>query len=283
MWSRKMQAFSMAEMLPAFLLTLFAGLSTALGAILAFWGGAKNTKFLSIGLGFSAGVMIYVSFVEILVKSQDAFTLKYGEILGESLGLVAFFIGIAFSFIIDQLIPDNINPHHTLDIEKSIDNDDLQTIQRHRAPLARMGFFTAIAIALHNFPEGFATFVSALNNMTTGISIAIAIAIHNIPEGLAVALPVYHATGNRIKAFLYAFSSGLAEPIGAIIGFFILVPMMGDLTLGITFGVIAGIMVYISFDELLPAARVYGNDHTTIFGLVLGMFVMSVSLILFKL
>ena len=278
-----MQAFTMAEMLPAFLLTLFAGLSTALGAILAFWGGAKNTKFLSIGLGFSAGVMIYVSFVEILVKSQDAFTLKYGEILGESLGLVAFFIGIAFSFIIDQLIPDNINPHHTLDIEKSIDNDDLQTIQRHRAPLARMGFFTAIAIALHNFPEGFATFVSALNNMTTGISIAIAIAIHNIPEGLAVALPVYHATGNRIKAFLYAFSSGLAEPIGAIIGFFILVPMMGDLTLGITFGVAAGIMVYISFDELLPAARVYGNDHTTIFGLVLGMFVMSVSLILFKL
>ncbi len=278
-----MQAFTMAEMLPAFLLTLFAGLSTALGAILAFWGGAKNTKFLSIGLGFSAGVMIYVSFVEILVKSQDAFTLKYGEILGESLGLVAFFIGIAFSFIIDQLIPDNINPHHTLDIEKSIDNDDLQTIQRHRAPLARMGFFTAIAIALHNFPEGFATFVSALNNMTTGISIAIAIAIHNIPEGLAVALPVYHATGNRIKAFLYAFSSGLAEPIGAIIGFFILVPIMGDLTLGITFGVVAGIMVYISFDELLPAARVYGNDHTTIFGLVLGMFVMSVSLILFKL
>lgn len=278
-----MQAFTMSEMLPAFLLTLFAGLSTSLGAILAFWGGTKNTKFLSIGLGFSAGVMIYVSFVEILVKSQDAFTLKYGEILGESLGLVAFFIGITLSFIIDQLIPDNINPHHTLDIEKSIDSDDTQTIQRHRAPLARMGFFTAIAIALHNFPEGFSTFVSALNNMTTGVSIALAIAIHNIPEGLAVALPVYHATGNRIKAFLYAFSSGLAEPIGAIIGFFILVPIMGDLTLGITFGVVAGIMVYISFDELLPSARVYGNDHTTIIGLVVGMLVMAASLILFKL
>ncbi|MBT8344318.1 MAG: zinc transporter ZupT [Sulfurovum sp.] len=278
-----MQAFTMAEMLPAFLLTLFAGLSTAFGALIAFWGGAKNTKFLSVGLGFSAGVMIYVSFVEILVKSQDVFTLKYGEILGESLGLLAFFIGIAISFIIDQSIPDNINPHHSLDVENTIDHDDTESIQKHRAPLSRIGLFTAIAIALHNFPEGFATFISALDNMTAGIAIAMAIAIHNIPEGLAVALPVYHESGNRKKAFLYALGSGLAEPIGAVIGFLILAPIMGDLTLGITFGVVAGIMVYISFDELLPAARVYGNDHTTIFGLVIGMLVMSVSLILFKL
>jgi len=278
-----MQTLTLIEMLPAFLLTLFAGLSTVLGAFIAFWGGAKNTKFLSIGLGFSAGVMIYVSFVEILVKSQDAFSVKYGDILGESLGLVAFFIGIAISFIIDQSIPDNINPHHTIDVEKSIDKDDIQSLQKHRAPLSRVGLFTAIAIALHNFPEGFATFISSLDNMTTGIAIAMAIAIHNIPEGLAVALPVYHATGSRKKAFLYALYSGLAEPVGAVIGFLILAPMMGDLTLGITFGVVAGIMVYISFDELLPAARVYGNDHTTIFGLVIGMLIMAISLILFKL
>ena len=278
-----MQTLTIVEMLPAFLLTMFAGLSTVLGAFIAFWGGAKNTKFLSVGLGFSAGVMIYVSFVEILVKSQDAFSVKYGDILGESLGLVAFFVRIAISFIIDQSIPDNINPHHTIDIENAIDDDDTQSIQQHRAPLARMGFFTAIAIALHNFPEGFATFISAMDNMTTGIAIAMAIAIHNIPEGLAVALPVYHATGSRIKAFLYALGSGLAEPIGAVIGFLILAPIMGELTLGITFGVVAGIMVYISFDELLPAARVYGNDHTTIFGLVIGMLIMAVSLILFKL
>ena len=278
-----MQVFTMTEMLPAFLLTLFAGLSTSIGAIIAFWGGAKNTKFLSVGLGFSAGVMIYVSFVEILVKSQDAFSLKFGEVIGESLGLAAFFVGIAISFIIDQSIPDNINPHHSVDIENAIDDTDIESIKKHRAPLARMGFFTAIAIALHNFPEGFATFVSALDNMTTGIAIAMAIAIHNIPEGLAVALPVYHATGSRIKAFMYALGSGLAEPIGAVIGFLILAPIMGELTLGITFGIVAGIMVYISFDELLPAARVYGNDHTTIFGLVIGMLVMAVSLILFKL
>jgi len=278
-----METFTLAQMLPAFLLTLFAGLSTALGALIAFWGGAKNTKFLSIGLGFSAGVMIYVSFIEILVKSQDAFTVNFGDVPGEMLGLTAFFIGIAIAFIIDQSIPDNINPHHTLDIENSIDHDDTYTLQKHRAPLSRMGLFTAIAIAVHNFPEGFATFVSSLNDMTTGIVIAIAIAFHNIPEGLAVALPVYHATGDRKKAFLYALGSGLAEPVGAVIGFVILAPIMGELTLGITFGVVAGIMVYISFDELLPAARVYGNDHTTIFGLVMGMLIMAVSLILFKL
>ena len=278
-----MQTFTLAEMLPAFFLTLFAGLSTALGALIAFWGGAKNTKFLSVGLGFSAGVMIYVSFVEILVKSQDVFTLKFGEIIGESFGLIAFFVGIAISFIIDQSIPDNINPHHSLDVENAIDKNDIQSLRKHRAPLSRVGLFTAIAIALHNFPEGFATFISALDNMTTGIAIAMAIAIHNIPEGLAVALPVYHATGSRRKAFLYALFSGLAEPIGAIIGFLILAPIMGELTLGITFGVVACIMVYISFDELLPAARVYGNDHTTIFGLVIGMLIMAISLILFKL
>ena len=278
-----MHTFTIAEMLPAFLLTLFAGLSTALGAFIAFWGGAKNTKFLSVGLGFSAGVMIYVSFVEILVKSQKAFAMTFGDILGESLGLVAFFIGIAFSFIIDQSIPDNINPHHSLDVENNIDDDDTHSLQKHRAPLLRVGFFTAIAIALHNFPEGFATFISSLDNITTGTAIAMAIAIHNIPEGLAVALPVYHATGDRMKAFLYALGSGLAEPIGAVIGFLILAPIMGELSLGITFGVVAGIMVYISFDELLPAARVYGNDHTTIFGLVVGMLVMAVSLVLFKL
>ena len=278
-----METFTIEQMLPAFLLTLFAGLSTALGALIAFWGGAKNTKFLSVGLGFSAGVMIYVSFVEILVKSQDAFAMKFGDVPGESLGLATFFIGIAIAFIIDQSIPDNINPHHTLDVENTIDMDDTRSLQKHRAPLSRMGLFTAIAIAVHNFPEGFATFISSLNDMTTGIVIAIAIAFHNIPEGLAVALPVYHATGDRKKAFLYALGSGLAEPVGAVIGFVILAPIMGELTLGITFGVVAGIMVYISFDELLPAARVYGNDHTTIVGLVMGMLIMAVSLILFKL
>lgn len=275
-----METLTVDEMLPAFLLTLFAGLATSLGAFLTFTTREDNNKILSIGLGFSAGVMIYVSFVEILVKSQDAFTLQYGNLLGEALAIMSFFAGIVLTFFIDQLIPDKVNPHHALEYNEThihdIDKNDYNA-------LSRVGIFTAIAIAIHNFPEGFATFAMALNDMNTGIAIAFAIAIHNIPEGLAVALPIYYATKNRKKAFLYATGSGLTEPIGAVIGYLLLAPLMGNLTLGITFGIVAGIMVYISFDELLPAARRYGDDHTAIWGVITGMFVMALSLILFKL
>jgi ZIP family zinc transporter len=269
----------MDSLISVFMLTLFAGLATALGALLTFVSKEDNTKFLSMGLGFSAGVMIYVSFVEILTKSQDAFTGKYGELLGEALGLIAFFTGIGLTFIIDQIIPDKVNPHHALEYGEN----HVSAANAQYTALSRVGIFTAIAISIHNFPEGFATFVMALEDMNTGIAIAFAIAIHNIPEGLAVALPIYYATQNRKRAFLYASASGLTEPVGAIIGYMLLAPLMGDLTLGITFGVVAGIMVYISFDELLPAARRYGDDHTAIGGVVIGMFVMALSLLLFKL
>ena len=273
-----MEAFSHSALLPAFTLTLIAGLATSLGALLTFTTKEENKKFLSIGLGFSAGVMIYVSFVEILVKSQDAFSARYGEILGEALGITAFFTGIVLTFLIDQLIPDKVNPHHALEY-----NEIHRGKEKHSYDaLSRVGIFAAIAIAIHNFPEGFATFVMALEDMNTGIAIAFAIAIHNIPEGLAVALPIYYATQSRKKAFFYASASGLTEPIGAVIGYMLLAPLMGDLTLGITFGIVAGIMVYISFDELLPAARRYGDDHTAIWGVIVGMFVMALSLLLFK-
>lgn len=275
-----METLTLSSLLPAFALTLFAGLATALGALLTFTTKEDNKKFLSVGLGFSAGVMIYISFVEILVKSQDAFSAKYGTMLGEALGVLSFFAGIVLTFLIDQLIPDKINPHHALEYHEThlIENDK----ETYHA-LSRVGIFTAIAIAIHNFPEGFATFAMAVEDMNTGIAIALAIALHNIPEGLAVALPIYYATKSRKKAFLYASGSGLTEPIGAVIGYLLLAPLMGDLTLGITFGVVAGIMVYISFDELLPAARRYGNDHTAIWGVITGMFIMALSLILFKL
>ena len=275
-----METLTLYEMLPAFLLTLLAGLATALGGFLTFTSREDNNKILSIGLGFSAGVMIYVSFVEILVKSKDAFTLQYGDIPGEALAMMSFFAGIVLTFFIDQLIPDRVNPHHALEYNETHHSN---TVMDGYSALSRVGIFTAIAISIHNFPEGFATFAMALNDMNTGIAIAFAIAIHNIPEGLAVALPIYYATKNRKKAFLYATGSGLTEPIGAVVGYLILAPLMGNLTLGITFGVVAGIMVYISFDELLPAARRYGNDHTAIWGVIAGMFVMALSLILFKL
>ncbi|MDY0124097.1 zinc transporter ZupT [Sulfurimonas sp.] len=280
-----MQDLSFETFLFAFALTLIAGLSTSIGALLAFFSKSKNYTILSIGMGFSAGVMIYVSFVEILAKSRDSFTQLYSsQFTGESLTVLAFFAGMALTAFIDKVIPEDVNPHETKSNSELLElKPGTQSSLIKNSALKRTGIFTALAIGIHNFPEGFATFISALEDPTVGITIAFAIAIHNIPEGMAVSLPIYHATGNKKSAFWYATLSGLAEPIGALVGFFILLPFMGDATLGITFGMVAGIMVYISFDELLPAARVYGNAHTTIAGITLGMLVMAISLIAFKL
>lgn len=278
-----MENLEFTDYLIAFSLTLFAGLSTSIGAVLAFFSKEKNYTILSLGMGFSAGVMIYVSFMEILKKAQDSFTqVLSNATYAELLTLVFFFLGIALSAIIDKLIPEDVNPHEP---KSNQELKELKTDHKmlNTNALKRTGLFTALAIGIHNFPEGFATFISALDSLTLGITIALAIAIHNIPEGMAVSLPIYHATGERKKAFWYATLSGLAEPVGAVLGYFLLLPLMGDATLGITFAVVAGIMIYISFDELLPAARVYGNAHTTIAGLVFGMFIMASSLLIFKL
>lgn len=280
-----MQDLSLETFLFAFALTLIAGLSTSIGALLAFFSKSKNYTILSIGMGFSAGVMIYVSFVEILSKSKESFSQYYSsQLIGESLSVLAFFAGIALSAFIDKIIPADVNPHETKSNTQLLElKEQNRSSLIKDSALRRTGIFTALAIGIHNFPEGFATFISALEDPTVGITIAFAIAIHNIPEGMAVSLPIYHASGNKKSAFWYATLSGLAEPIGALVGFFLLFSFMGGATLGVTFGIVAGIMVYISFDELLPAARVYGNAHTTIAGITLGMFIMAVSLIAFKL
>lgn len=274
--------YSIQTIAIAFSLTLFAGLSTGIGAALAFFSRADNTRFLSIGLGFSAGVMMYVSFVEILSKSKSAFAKNMGDISSEMWMLAAFFAGFTLAFLIDRLIPDDVNPHELRSDKELYSLKFKPKEAHHRHLLKRTGIFTAIAIAIHNFPEGFATFVAALDGVSLGVAIALAVAIHNIPEGMAVSLPIYHATGDRKMAFWYAFLSGFAEPVGAVIGFFVLMPLLGDMTLGITFGMVAGIMIYISLDELLPSARVYGNPHTAIAGVALGMGVMASSLLLFK-
>jgi len=280
-----MQDISLETYLFAFMLTFLAGISTSIGAVLAFFSKSKNYTILSIGMGFSAGVMIYVSFMEILVKSKESFSEIYSsQLIGESLTILCFFTGILLTAFIDKMIPEDVNPHETKSNNELLElKENTQASLIRDSALKRTGIFTALAIAIHNFPEGFATFVSALESPSVSISIAFAIAIHNIPEGMAVSLPIYHATGNKKSAFWYATLSGLAEPVGALVGFFLIFPFMGDATLGVTFGIVAGIMVYISFDELLPAARVYGNAHTTIAGITLGMFVMALSLIAFQL
>jgi ZIP family zinc transporter len=164
--------------------------------------------------------------------------------------------------------------HHLEQIQKRE-----EAVKNHK--LLRMGMFTALAIGIHNFPEGLATFVATLHDPKLGIPIAAAIAIHNIPEGIAVSVPIYFATGSKKKAFFYSFLSGLSEPLGALVGYLILMPFMSESVMGITFALVAGIMVFISLDELLPSAREYGEHHLSIYGLVAGMVVMAVSLLLF--
>lgn len=264
-----------SAVLYAFLLTLFAGLSTGIGSALAFFTKRTNTKFLSVSLGFSAGVMIYVSFVEIFFKAKESIVSVAGDKAGSWITVGAFFGGIAIVALIDLLIPKIENPHEVRLIEDMNENN-LQKGSREK--LMRMGIMTALAIGIHNFPEGLATFIAALNDPELGLAIAIAIAIHNIPEGIAVSVPIYFATGSRKKAFKYSFLSGLSEPIGAIIGYLILMPFMNDLVFGLLFASVAGIMVFISLDELLPAAREYGEHHLSIYGLLAGMAVMAVSL-----
>ncbi len=284
--------FTFEQIFIAMLLTLFAGFSTAIGSIIAFFSRKDDLRVLSLGLGFSAGVMIYISFMEILPTALKDFKNHYDSHWAELLGLACFFGGILISLLIDKLIPEDVNPH-----EPKEDLSELKICplpQKGQNPpkfhpgeklhqintkaLKCTGIFTALAIAIHNFPEGFATFISSLDNLTLGIAIAIAVAIHNIPEGLAVSLPIYHATGDKKKAFIYSALSGFAEPLGAFVGALILLPFIGDLTLAISFAVIAGIMVFISLDELLPAAKTYDKAHDSLYGLIAGMAIMALSL-----
>lgn len=253
----------------AFLFTLVAGVSTGIGGLLAFIPTSDSKKFLSLSLGFSAGVMIYVSTIEIFPKAKESLALEYGDHLGNWITTIAFFFGIALIAIIDKLIPSDINPH---EIHSASTNNNRK--------LLKIGFMTATALGIHNFPEGLATFVAALKDPHLALPIVLAIAIHNIPEGLAVSAPIYEATGSKKKAFTHSFLSGLAEPIGALVGWFLLMPFMTDGLYGIIFASVAGIMVFISLDELLPAAHEFGHHHTSIYGLISGMVVMALSLLL---
>lgn len=261
----------------AFGLTLFAGLATGIGSTIALLAKTTNTRFLSVALGFSAGVMIYVSFMEILPKSVEIISRGAGDRSGELISIIGFFVGMIVIAIIDKLVPAPENPHEIKMVEdlKSLDIDN------KKSKLYRMGILSAFAIAIHNFPEGLATFIIALDDFTLGLPIAIAIAIHNIPEGIAVSIPFYYATGSRKKAFKYSFLTGLSEPLGALVGFAILMPFMNDGMLGFIFAAVAGIMVFISVDNLLPAAREYSQPHLSIYGMMAGMAIMAISLILF--
>jgi ZIP family zinc transporter len=260
-----------ANVLTAFVLTLIAGLSTGIGSLIAFVAGRTNRKFLCFSLGFSAGVMIYVSFMDMMPMARSELLAVFGERTGILYLLSAFLGGMGLITLIDFLVPESGNPHEIHGVED----------MNRKDPLHRAGLVVAISIAIHNFPEGIATFTSALNGLEIAIPITVAVAIHNIPEGIAVSVPVYHATGSRKKAFAYSFLSGLAEPLGALIAWLFLMPFRTAYINGIVLAAVSGIMVFISLDELLPSAEKYGEHHISIAGLVAGMAMMGFSLFLF--
>ncbi len=263
--------YSMKTILFAFALTLFAGLSTGVGSIIVFKVKEINTKFLSYILGFSAGVMIYVSFVELLFVARSELSAIYSIKQANIYVTLGFFGGMILTALIDKVIPEEKNPHEFHEVDK-------ESLKKKN--LLRTGIVTAFALALHNFPEGFATFASGIQDPQLGIGIAVAVAIHNIPEGIAVAIPIFYATGNKKKAFTYSFLSGLAEPIGAVVGFIFLRTIMTDTIFAVVFAGVAGMMVFVSLDELLPSAEKYGQHHYSIYGVVTGMAVMAISLII---
>ncbi len=268
----------------AFMLTMLAGLATGIGSLLAFLSKSTNKRFLAVALGFSAGVMIYVSMIEIFVKAKDSLIAARGETEGYWLTTFAFFCGMFLTTLIDKFVPEYENPHEAHEVSE-LDKCPEKTVTKKGVAvpnLHRMGIFSAIAIAIHNFPEGLATFTAALKDPTLGVSIAVAIAIHNIPEGIAVSVPIYYSTGSRRKAFLYSFLSGMSEPIGAIFGYFVLMPFFNETMFGLLFAGVAGIMVFIALDQLLPAAEKYGEHHLCTYGVVSGMIVMAISLVLFS-
>lgn len=250
------------EVLKALLLTSIAGLSTTIGSLLGLVFKRENFKFMSFVLGFTAGVMVGVSFFELLPSGFEE--------IGFLKSSIAFIAGFVFIFIIDYFIPHEYIGQK----ERIINNTDKK--------LLRTGLFVALGIGIHNFPEGMATFYSSLVDIKLGIAIAIAIAIHNIPEGIAVSAPVYKATGSRSKAFLWSFLSGVVEPIGAVLTALVLLPYLNSVILGYILSGIAGLMVFISIDELLPISKSYGYSHLPIVSFITGMIIMILSLVLLK-
>lgn len=242
-----------------FLLTVVAGLSTGIGSLISVFIKDFKRAYLCFALGLSAGVMIYVSFGELLPDAISQAGFLHANI--------AFFSGIVFIMLIDFFVP------HDYIAERA-------KIGQRRRRLMRAGYLMAIGIAIHNVPEGMAVFVSSLGDLSLGIPLAIAIAIHNIPEGIAVAMPIYFATRSRVKAVTYSFLSGIAEPIGAVVAALILMPILNDTVLALTLAFVAGIMVFISFDELLPLSVKEHRGHLSVIGVITGMAIMALSLYL---
>lgn len=286
----------------AFLLTLFAGMATGIGGAIILFVKKFSPKFLCATLGFSAGVMILISLVELFQEARVSLAAEFGERMGLFYTLLSFFGGMAIIALIDNLVPKESNPHEVNSMTIQVHDEAVggrkavisfaeeEPLPRKSSPvqdgrkggkLLRLGILSALVIAVHNFPEGLATFISAMDNVELGASIAFAIALHNIPEGIAVAIPIYYATQRKGRAVGYATLSGIAEPLGGVLGYLVLRSVLTPSLLACVLALVAGIMVYISLDELLPTAESYGQHHIAIIGVISGMVFMSFGLLLF--
>ena len=257
-------------------LSAIAGLATGAGSLFALFAKKADKRFLSCALGLSAGVMVYISLFEMLGEAHAELGKIWGERMGSLGGTAAFFAGMLVAMLIDRLIPAAENPHEVQDVDDEVKADGSPS----RKQLLRGGILFAIAVTIHNFPEGMAAFISAQGSTAAGLSIALAIAIHNIPEGITVSVPIYNATGSRSKAFAYSFLSGLAEPVGALAALGLMQFFISPVLLPLIFAAVAGIMVFLAFDELLPLAEKYGEHHWAIGGVIAGMLVMALTLAL---
>lgn len=252
------------QALYALLLSIIAGMATLIGALLVVFTKKDNKRFISAALGFASGVMISVSMLELYSSSYDLISADTNDFLGPILSTIFLGIGMLLTFLINHFVQD--------------ENKSLENINHSpKNKLFSVGIVSMLAIGLHNFPEGIATFMSSYGNVSLGLSIAIAIALHNIPEGITVALPIYLSTNNKKKAFLYTFLSGVTEPIGALLAYFVLRFFLTNLILGSIFGIVAGIMIYIAIDDLIPSSRKYGYDSIALFFTLLGICIMPLT------
>lgn len=269
-----------SALLLAFAVTLLAGLATGIGSTIAFFAKTTNKGFFAVSMGFSAGVMIYLSFVEILPKSTAYLSEYFSSVEAAAYAAASLVAGLVLMAVIDALVPSGANPHENTQVELLGSGPELD---RQSQALLRMGVFVALAIAIHNFPEGLATFLLVLDDPEIGIALAVAVAMHNIPEGIAVSVPVYYATKSKLKAFRLSFLSGLAEPAGAVIGYLLLAQFLNHLVLGVIFAMVAGVMIFLAIDTLLPTARNSARGHLTVYGVIAGIAVMATSLVLLRL
>lgn len=264
-------------MLTALMVTTAAGLATSIGGVIGTHPKMQRKSWLAVALAFSAGAMLLVTFMELLPLGIESLAEAYGDTAGQLYAYLAFFVGMGVVLLIDLGLPKSMNPSEITGREAELSESEART----NAKLIRSGLLVAVALAMHNFPEGIATFAAAYSDLSVGLTLAIAIAIHNIPEGIAVAAPVYAATKSRSKAFWWATLSGLTEPLGALVAALLIASVIPASFMGVLYALVAGMMVFVAIDELIPAAiRYQTRNHQSIYGCVAGMAVMAVSLLM---